>query len=237
MKVRCCNPAHTDDTPSMHVYPEIAYCFVCGFTCDSKDVMDEEDYKKIKVKEKDNIEEKIKEIEKLPKRVIRGLLLPYDESNGSYYIVWPDKTFYKKRVSSDSRSRYMGPRGHKPPLFRCRSDNSTKQVNRVCIVMEGEINALSLDIAIRGYPVDIVSPGSCNSLLDHTPTYLQYNHTIIIVDKDPPGVYNGYRLKETLMDAGKSVTLIALDQDFNDLLQQGGPELVKQVFMKELGLR
>lgn len=232
MKINCLNPSHKDATPSMHVYPDMCYCFVCGFTCKSEDVINEEELKKIKPKEKENIKEKILYIQSLPVSHVRGLQL-HIEQDGSYYVVWPDQSFYKKRVKTEMGSRYVGPRGHRPPLFRCKQEGSSKEI---LVITEGELNTLSLELSLCEPRIAMVSPGSANELMTHTDYYLQFNRIIVVVDKDIPGVYNGDKLKKTLLERGKSVDLIALQTDFNDLLQQGGPELVKHTFMKELGL-
>lgn len=215
----------------MHVYPDMCWCFVCGYSCKSNEVMNEEEIKKIKVKEKENIEETMLYIESLRKKEIRGLFLHGTES--SFYVVWPGKSFYKKRITSDSGSRYVGPRGHRPPLFICQQQGNSRDV--LCII-EGELNCLSLELGLCEPRINLVSPGSANEFLTHVDYYKQFKRVIIIVDRDPPGVYNGDKLKKTLLEAGKIVDLIALETDFNDLLQQGGPELVRETFMKELGV-
>jgi hypothetical protein len=57
---------------------------------------------------------------------------------------------------------------------------------------------------------------------------------VVVVDRDPAGIANGCVLKETLTKLGKSVMLICVPVDFNDLLQRGGPALVRETFEKEL---
>ncbi len=214
----------------MHVYPDMCWCFVCGFSCKSSEVISEEEIKKIKPKEKENIEENLQRILRLPVKTVRGLQLHTDSTG--YYILFPEENFYLLR-RFDDRPRYIGPRGYRVPLFKCEQRGGSKDI---LIVVEGVINALSLELGLREPRVHIVSPGSANEIPTHVDYYLQYDRIIICVDKDPRGVYNGDRLKKTLLEHGKTADLMALDQDFNDLLQQGGPELVKKVFMKELGL-
>ena len=230
MKIHC--PYHEDANPSMHCYPEYAHCFVCNKTIPINEVMTSEELKKIRPKEKENIAQNLQRILELPKTKIRGLQL-HTEKDGSYYVVWPDKTFYKHRVNYDSKSRYIGPRGHRPPLFVCNSTSSSKDILVVC---EGEANTLSLELALNEPRISLVSPGSANEMVTHLSYYLQYKRIVIVVDKDAPGVYNGLMLRYELAKAGKIVDLMALETDFNDLLQQGGPELVRKTFMKELGI-
>lgn len=216
----------------MHLYPDTAHCFVCNLTIPIEEVLNEEEIKQIKKQApKENIAETIQYIKTLPTKTIRGLELPYVGQD--YFILWPDGSYYKRRVQG--KCRYVGPKGHRPGLFvlgRIPEDRS----RRVLCVVEGEVNSLSLDLAITGSGLSIVSPGSANSLLDHVSYYLKYDRIIIVVDKDPAGVYNGVKLRDLLKTKGKRVDLIALDQDFNDTLQQSGPKGVKDQFLSELGL-
>jgi hypothetical protein len=214
------------------VYEERCYCFSCGFTCLTTEVLDADEIKELKKapKEKEDAQETIRYIETLPKKRIRGLSL-HSETSG-FFIVWPDRSFYKKRLQrEDGGSRYIGPRGHKPPLFKYESQN-----RYCCVVVEGELNCMSLCLGLDGVDISIVSPGSANSLMDHTEYYLQFRLLVIVVDKDKTGVENGSELKQYLLSHKKRVILIGVDKDFNQTLQESGPEGVKQQFMKELGI-
>jgi hypothetical protein len=229
-KIRCLNPNHDDRNASLHIYPDRSYCFSCGFSCRTDEVLDEEEIKKIKKKEPQNIETTISYIKTLPIKRIRGLDLPFDEYG--YYVKWPDDSYYLLR-RFDDRPRYVGPRGRKPPLFRCRPEPTGKEV---IIVVEGSINALSLDLTINDNDIHIVSPGSAGNLASYIDYYIRFNIVYIVVDYDKPGIDNGAELRKQLLTRKKRCRLIAVHEDFNELLQRGGPELVKQEFMKELGL-
>lgn len=215
----------------MHVYSDGAHCFVCGYNCSLEEVTNEvpiEELKKLQKKEPEKVEEKIKEIEKLPKVQTRGLHL--HTGNFGYYIVWPDKSFYKLRRYDDT-PRYVGPRGKQPPLFRIESKS---KANQAVVITEGELNALSLKAAYPEFLPEIVSPGSATELSRHIKDYLRFKTIIIVVDKDPAGVYYGLELVKALRGRNKRLLLIPLEKDFNQLLQDGGPELVKQVFEREV---
>jgi len=224
MKVLC--PKHDDTNPSMEIYPDGGFCFVCGAFIPIAEMPNEEGFI-ITKKENENVQEKIEYIKQLPSERIRGLSFP--KGPEGFYIIWPGNVFYKLRTTHD-QPRYKGPRGLRAPLFRLDGNNG------VLVVVEGEINALSL---AEAYPVrtfTIASPGSCSEFNRHVDTYKQFKTIIIFADNDPAGIANGYILKETLLKSGKSVILILLDTDFNDLLQQGGPELVRRVFNERTGL-
>ncbi len=231
MKIRCINPNHEDSTPSMHCYEETAHCFVCNFTVPIEEVLNSEEIKKINKapKEKEDIQKTIQFILGLPKKEIRGLQLHYDGPD--YFILWPDNSFYKRRIR-DSVSRYLGPRGHQPPLFKLEAEDGSKQI---LVIVEGEANVLSLDLCIGHGSVSLVSPGSANNFCTFISFYCTFETIIIIVDYDEPGVKNGIRLKEQLQQAGKRVRLITLRRDFNDTLQLGGVEAVRQQLIDELG--
>lgn len=218
----------------MELYHDGAWCFVCGYKCGLDKVTNEvtiEEIKKLKEKEPENVKEKIKYILNLPKRQERGLLVPFDDTG--FYIIWPEKDFYKYRRNSGIGPRYVGPRGVRAPIFWLRSENKN---TKVCVITEGELNALSLGLAFRNHTFDIVSTGSVNELNRHMQFYTRYDKIYIFVDRDPAGVYNGIRLKEELTQKGKRVILIALDKDFNDILQTDGTQGIKETLRKELGI-
>jgi hypothetical protein len=231
MKIIC--PYHDDKTPSMHCYEETAYCFVCSKTIPIEEVLDAEEIRKLKAlpKEKEDVKETIEWIKTLPTRVIRGLELPYVRSD--YFILWPDESYYKRRLG-EGKSRYVGPRGHSPSLFRCRPEPAHIRDRTSVIVVEGELNAMSLDLARRSSgsndDVWIVSPGSASSLQAHVDYYLTFKNIVVIVDKDQAGVENGLKLKEQFKKRKRYMKLIALDVDFNQTLQDGGVEgILKQL--------
>lgn len=220
MKIKCLNPKHKDDTPSMEVYPDWLHCFSCGYRVRSDGVISEEEIENLKKKQKEpeNIEDRIRFIHSLPRQAVRGLSLPIDTSG--YYIVWPTGTYYKYRITTGGQNRYIGPRGHKAPLFEL--DIKSKET---LVVIEGEINALSLSESLQDHQlrtIGICSPGSATELTRHLNIYLTYPRIIVIVDKDIPGVKNGLKLKELLIKKGKRVQLLACENDINEILQEKG---------------
>ncbi len=236
MKINCLNPNHVDKTPSMHVYHDGCWCYVCGYKCSLEEVTTKsgevtiEEIKKLKKQEPENIEEKIEYISNCVQKNVRGLTLPADSEG--YYCVWPDKTYYKLR-RYDDRPRYVGPKGIRSPIFWIKS----KEKSSTVVVVEGEFNAISLQQAFPDHKFHIVSPGSVNELARHFEFYLQFSKIYVIVDRDAAGVANGMRLRDDLKKKGKSVKLIALERDFNDLLQTDGTAAIQETLRKELGIQ
>lgn len=225
MKISCVNPDHDDKEPSMEVYEDRAYCFSCGYSVPSEEVVDALDLKKLR-REKTDIQAVLNYVEELPLRPVRGLVLPFD--GRGYFIVWPDNSFYKKRML-EGNNRYIGPSGHKPPLYvfeRSKTD---------LVIVEGELNALSLAKS-KVTTATIASPGSAVELNKHLNKYLTYQNIVIIVDKDAAGVSNGLELKNTLMSNKKKVSLVACEKDINQILQDSGHEGVREWYKKEVGV-
>lgn len=225
MKIKC--PAHKDRTPSLHVYDDGAYCFVCGYRCSLGELgVDPKDVPK---REPENIGETLEYIRTLPMEEIRGLRLHGD--GFGYFIVWPDNSYYKKRLY-EGAVRYVGPRGHRPPLL---------QIPAACgkhlVIVEGELNALSLGEVLSGR-ANICSPGSCTEALKHISLYLTTAYSFdIVVDKDIPGVAHGLKLKQELLKRGsREVKLVAVEKDINQILQDEGQEGVSKWAKEHLEL-
>lgn len=218
---------HTEDTPSMVIYPDGRYkCFGCGAYGKG-----DAQYTPV-VKEKEDIVESIAYIESLPKKEIRGLELPYDGEY--YYVLWSNRKYYKKRSISESKAKYLSPIGHTKPLYTCNTPNNKNTI----VIVEGEINAISLCNTLSDNSYHLVSPGSstdfCRSVyIDY---YTKFDSAVIIVDKDPSGVRFGLELKFKLKSLGMNVTLYLIEEDFNDLLTKYGKEKVKEEFNKALGV-
>lgn len=219
-KVRCLNPKHTDDTPSMEVYEDGAYCFSCGFSTNERS----ENFER---KPKENIQEALEYIDGLTVRQIRGIPLPSDEQG--FYILWPNRDYYKKRLF-EGKSRYLGPSGHRPPPFIIPGKNPD-----TAVVVEGELNALSLHTAI-GDLYTIVSPGAASNFTNNTSIYVRYTTVYVIVDKDVAGVIAGLKLKEELLKLKKRVQLVAKEKDYNQTLQDSGVEGLRLEVLRDLGL-
>lgn len=221
MKVNC--PVHNDRTPSMEVYPDGGYCFSCGAYVPLKELGLEGEVS-FKKKEKENVQETLDYVLRLPKLEQRGLALHSDAQG--YYIVWPEREYYKYRKYSVSSGepRYLAPRGQRAPLFWIRSNTASVSL----ILVEGELNALSLGLAFPSSSFDIASPGPVTEFSVHVKEYLPYDQIIIFVDDDIPGLANGLVLKDELIKRGKTVVLVTLEKDFNDILQSEGVEGIKR---------
>ncbi|GAC1499954.1 MAG: hypothetical protein NVS1B10_03180 [Candidatus Saccharimonadales bacterium] len=204
----------------MEVYENSAYCFSCGYYTKDVDVPYEP-------KPKTDIGAEIEYIRTLPTREIRGLQLHYDYEG--FYILWPDLSFYKKRLNQ-GRIRYLGPSGHRTPLFKIQGRDP-----KTLLMVEGELNALSLSLSI-GDLYTIVSPGASTNIMNYMPYYCTFDSIYAIVDKDVSGVVNGLKLKEELINRKKRVVLEATDKDYNQILQEEGTEGVKEIFDRRLGL-
>lgn len=221
-KIHC--PKHKDDNPSMHIYKTHGFCFTCKalIPIDRLDV----DREQLIKKEPENVTETYRYIRSCEIRNIRGLQLHAD--NEGYYIVWPGMAFYKKRFFRGD-IRYLGPRGTRAPLLTYKTRDSS-----TLVLVEGELNLYSLSAAYSDPKGVLASPGSANELMRHLSIYLTYKTIYIIVDKDAAGVIAGIRLKMSLLKNKKEVYLIALERDFNDILQSDGVEGVKKWCEKEI---
>ena len=218
-KINCTSPSHRDQTPSMSVYNDGAWCFSCGWLDRSITDLD------APPREIENIEEKLRYIDGLPRAEIRGLELHFD--NRGYFIVWPNGLYYKQRLTGAS-CRYLGPKGHRAPLMEIPG------AGKFVVIVEGELNALSLSKAIKN---TIVSPGSATEMSRHLNQYLTLGKDfVIVVDRDPAGVAAGIYLKKELLKRGKRVELVAVTPDYNETLQKEGKDGVFKQFKEDLGL-
>lgn len=224
MRLLC--PNHNDTTPSLHVYPEWSHCFVCGYRCPT-DKLDVNYTPVVNRATPQDVESRLAYIKNLPIVHTRGLRLPADTLG--YYIVWPNAQYYKHRLYNGKR-RYMGPAGIRAPLLEYKPVST---IPDTIVLVEGEINALSLKAAYTDHNLVIASPGSCAEFERHYNTYLSYKRICIIVDYDNPGVGHGYVLKQRLMKDKKQVELIAVSPDINDVLIQRGVDGVKEEIKKQ----
>lgn len=221
-KVHC--PAHEDDTPSMHLYEDRGWCYVCNYSCPVEDIAP--GYRHVK-KEPEDVKSKIEYIRNLPIKPVRGVRLHHD--NLGYFILWPKLEYYKyRRFNEDGGPRYIGPRGVRAP-FLLFDANSAKAL----ILVEGELNAISLRVAYPNHKVAIASPGSCAEFSRHYKEYLNFQYICIIVDYDNPGVGHGLALKQRLLKDKKNVELIAMSPDYNDILQSSGVDGVQKEAEKQ----
>jgi hypothetical protein len=207
----------------MELYEDSGYCFSCNYRDYS--VGDKDAARP----EPDNVLERLEVIrERSEIREIRGLQLLADQTG--FHIIWPDDSFFKTR-SWSGNPRYLAPRGHQAPLFIYPVENPT-----ALVLVEGELNAMSLKFSIGNQSFAIASPGSAGEFLKHLEEYLTFPIVVAIVDHDPAGVAAGITLKKELLKRGKRIHLAAVKEDFNQVLQDKGPEGVKLAFYQTLGL-
>lgn len=192
-------------------------------------------------REIEDLNEKMVYIRALPTETVRGLLFHFD--NSGYYIIWPENDYYKLRrwTSESNSSKYYCPSGHTKPLFVIPSKIKTRNL----LVVEGEINALSLSTISEAGNFDIVSPGGVGnftdpSMIKQLNNFLYYDTIIICVDSDVAGLNGGLKLKSLLYKAAIDAEVIInlMEKDFNQLLVEYGKnfkEAVKNEF-QNLGM-
>jgi hypothetical protein len=216
--IKC--PYHEEDTASMAVYPDGgAYCFGCSSYTTASDLG-------IKSLPPPTIVENLLDskeyIDSLPTLTIRGLELPADELG--YYIVWPDGSYYKKRLWDESKGRYRCPTGHQKPALWCRDEGSD-----TLYIIEGELNAISFCLAVdKG---SVVSPGGATDFTKHISDYTRFKNIVIVADKDTAGTIAAIETKASLLKHTSNVRVILVERDFNDLLrsENGIAEIKKAV--------
>jgi Toprim domain len=216
MMVNC--PFHMDSVPSMKIYGNFAWCFVCHMQIPTSELNLPENQRHQTKHEPTNIAERVKYIKSLPKEKIRGLELHTDLEG--FYILWPKENYYKKRLYN-GKSRYIGPAGVRAPLL------IMPEFTNHLVVVEGELNALSLyDSDIGDYTV--CSPGSAGEFMRHMATYKSYKRVTLILDNDAAGLLHGLQTKEVLLKAGIWASIVLMKKDFNQILQDDGEEAVRQ---------
>lgn len=230
MSYRILCPLHKEKTPSCVVYSNSAYCFGCGKTFSLQELGIQGSTVK---RTPTNIKVEVDRINQLPRDMIRGLELPFDELG--YYIVWPNGEYYKRRNAGDDTKKYTNPIGRKQPLLK-----ALVKGNKTLAIVEGELNALSL-LAMEPYikaDIDIVSPGSASEIASdrYLQFYENYSKFIICTDKDIPGFLASLKLKIKLMSFSPYVSTVLLESDFNQMLQELGPENAAKEAKTKLGL-
>ena len=222
MKITC--PFHANGqerTPSLEIYQTGYYCF----SCSAKGPLTDLGLTKEPVlvpRKQENLQEKLTYIAQLPLLPQRGLTFPTNKEG--FYIVWPNKEFYIKRLYT-GKIRYISPSGHKRPPFAYLKNH------KLLILVEGEINAMSLNET--GIDADIISPGSAGEFgspqfqkyLDKLP---KYHKIVILVDDDTPGVIAGIEAKSYLLTKCSQIILVLMKHDANDYLVKYGKEKLKE---------
>lgn len=229
-KILC--PFHQDTNPSMHLYAENAYCFVCGKTAKYDEIGQSGVIPPPSV-EPEDINAAMRRIESLNRVLVRGLRLFSDERG--YYIVWPGDTYYKYRLFKGP-TRYLAPRGHKQPLLTYR----TYPAEPFLILVEGEINALSILMTQdETYTYDVSSPGASGNFMSLDQDLLElaahYKQVVIWTDHDPAGIKALWHIYPKLVKLGIKVTEYTSTEDANDILVKKGPPGLRAVIERLLG--
>jgi 5S rRNA maturation endonuclease (ribonuclease M5) len=226
MKIIC--KFHNDTTPSMHLYGDWGYCFVCHAQVKRSELDLPGNIKEIRAKKNPtNIPETLQYIETLPVQEIRGIKFHFNDRG--YFIVWPSKNYYKRRNFDGTDTRYIAPVGVTAPLF------VYPGAARHLIIVEGEINAITLHNTVYG-EFKICSPGPASNLLRYIKYYLQFSRITIFVDRDAPGVVFGSQLKDVLLKNNINTQLITVEKDFNHVFTEEGEEGVRRLFEESMGM-
>lgn len=228
-------PRHQDSTPSLVAYSATsAYCFACRVTIPLSEA-GVEGTVEVPTLPPEDLTAKVAYIEALPKKLIRGFDLPYDSMG--YYLVWPYGVYYKYRKFVDGEPKYIGPRGHKPPLLKYQAPYGTN----TAIVVEGEFNAKSI-VHVYDASMDVYCPGSAGNFYGKSSegllTALQrYRRIFIIADQDAAGAKAAIELKSRLLARGQAYTHIDLwAKDANDIMVQDGEEALQNRLKQTLGV-
>ena len=232
MKVHCPSPDHKDSTPSAYDYEDGIYCFVCNRKF-RPDTTSKKTRKKV---EPEDVFASITRIKSLPLQTIRGLQFHAD-SRG-YYIVWPDNSYYKLRLSSvtTNADKYRNPTGHSQPVL-----NLGDGTGQTLLVIEGEINAMTAHHVTKG-KLDTVSPGSAGNFEKLEEVLLSlcapYTGIIVWTDKDPAGLSALIKFAAVcrIRFPDKKLLHYYQDVDLNDYLVDKGEEstldLIKELVDK-----
>lgn len=234
-KVLC--PFHQERSPSCVIYDDGFYhSYCCGRHGPISELGRATEAKPGRVKFVEDLTRTVPAIQALPKREIRGLEL--HASDTGYYILWHDLSYYKYRpfTVGDARSKYKGPSGVSKPLFQA----ANEFIGGECVVIEGELNALSL--AKARPDLTVVSPGGAGDFYSKRTAgpdlsfYKRYSHLWCVVDEDPAGAMAAIQFKSLMVAAGIEVTIRMMKVDANDLLVKEGPNGLKEEAAR-MGLR
>jgi DNA primase len=227
MKIIC--RWHKDTTPSMNVYKDHGFCFVCGkyaFPDELRGVDFAEAEREVEPEDRDAT---FAYINRLPKIQLRGLEFPADEHG--YYVCWPDRSYYKKRLNG-GKARYIGAAGHQKPVFW-----ANKVGSRALVIIEGEINALSVAKACP--ELDVMSPGGAGDFsAKRAKHYLRnvshYDIILVVVDNDKAGALACIELMGALSGYGKQARHHLMEPDANEVLVEQGKDKLRQQILRLL---
>jgi DNA primase len=230
-------PLHKESTPSAVVYDDRFWCFGCskGGPIEqlglSADELEEETERYVE----DVKETYASYIHRLPLVEHRGLSFPTDSTG--YFITWPNDSYYKYRktgLNVSEGGKYRGPTGvKKPPLIIPKNLHSD-----TVVVVEGEINALSLDSIPHSYA--LISPGGCGdfygrNLDSYFDWLVSYKHILAVLDADKAGIKAAIEFKSRLLTYGHTSNKLSLwEKDANDILTTEGKEALDAKIKKEM---
>jgi hypothetical protein len=225
-RVHC--PFHRERTPSCVLYVDHYSCYGCGARGPLSD-LGLAPGTEPEAPEPENLQQSLAHIDALPVRQVRGLSLPSDER--SFYIVWPDRDYYKRRFLHSHGSKYIGASGHRKPWFWARTGGE------LCIVAEGELNALSIAEAV---PYAVVSPGGSGDFSSKTAkknvtVLVQYSTILIVADADAPGAKAVIDLYGELAGRVPTVKTLLMPEDANSILVSRGKEALQAEIEKAVG--
>jgi hypothetical protein len=226
-------PVHKENTPSCIIYGETYKCFGCGAHGLVKDLKEVQYVPEISNAFVEDLEAAVAEIKKLPVECVRSLPLHCDRD--SYYILWPEGDYYKRRFRNPEprTPKYLGPAGHAKPVFRLRPIRPSS----VAVVVEGELNALSLQAACPD--LEIVCPGSASDFASGTfaktaPSLREFKRLVIMTDKDKAGVKAAIVGKAMLNQYVHDVRVVLMEEDANEILERLGVDALRSFIREHL---
>lgn len=227
-KIRC--PFHAEETPSCVLYEERYHCYGCGKNGPLSDLNLDLGPPKPR-KPPTNLKARRDYIATLPTKEIRGIPLKYDDRG--YYLVWPDSLYYKCRLFDPADGpKYANPTGHSQPLFWARR---SWPATPVLLVVEGEINALSIKEALP--EADVVSPGSAGDFLAdkqraNLTLFSRYASIVVVVDRDAAGTAAAIHLKGMLLGKVPSINIVLMEKDANQVLVDHGKRQLREEIIR-----
>ncbi len=229
MTQRILCPFHEERTPSFVLYEDHGFCYSCGKSASRHNLSSVyQGSWEPSPEVQEDLGESISRIRSLPKRDVRGLRLHSDDF--SYYIVWPDGSYYKRRFYDPKGPKYIGATGHRKPPYVASAKGDT------LILVEGELNAMSIAEAFPD--LSVVSPGGCGDFR-HVSKWLTscqlYSTILVIADRDAPGAEACIEAMSQLQ--GKVPRIIAhlMPKDANEVLVNEGPEKLREEISRVLG--
>jgi hypothetical protein len=223
-------PWHEESTPSLAIYHDGYKCYGCGKYGPLSDLgMEGADIPPPKPAE--NLVEKFDYIRSLPGVEVRGFSFPADDE--AFYICWPDESYYKARLFNPRKGKYLNPSGHKQPMLFVRHEG-----NRELVVVEGELNALSVAKACP--EVDVWCPGSASNFKStkwsrYLNFLLQYSRILVVADRDAAGAEACIEIMSQLQGKVQEIKAHLMSPDANDVLTGCGSGILRTQINQAIG--